>query len=80
MEKQLTTDFQKVMLSNKTLNKLPGFLKYSSPAFFAQIDYFDNSTVIIKAVYLEREGAEIVDVHNEFRLNVEDVTILKIEA
>lgn len=80
LKKQLTTDFQRVRLDNRTLNKLPEILQYSLPAFFAKVDYLDSSTVIVKVVYLERNENEFIDVEKEFRFNIEDINFLEIET
>lgn len=80
LKNQLTTDFQRVKLDDKSLNKLPEFLQYSLPAIFAKVDYLDGSTVILKVVYLERIEDEIVDIDREFRFNIEDINFLEIET
>ena len=76
----LTTDFQRVKLDNKTLRKFPEFLQYALPSISARIDYLDSSTVIIKIMYLEREGNNIIDIEKEFRVDIDDINFLEIKT
>lgn len=79
LREYLTTEFQRVILDDRTLNKLPEKMQYVLPATFAKIDYLDSSSVIVKAVYLERKGDEIINYEEEFRFNIEDIIVLEIE-
>ena len=79
LRNQLSTDFQRVKLAEKTFKKLPENLQYALPIIWAKVHWLDTSTVIMKVSYLERKGENIVNVYKMFNLNIEDITILEIE-